>query len=211
MPVFNGAHTLPKALESLLQQTGARLQIIVIDDGSTDSSTTIARQIAPDAICIQQANRGPAAARNRGLALAQGDFISFLDADDYWPAGRVQHHMELFQQNPAVEMVIGPTRMIRLASDGESCLPMLPAPLIQHHLGSATCRRSVFERIGVLNEALRIGEDKEWFQRAFAAGIAIQMSPQVALVYQLREGSLTYGTIDHDHWFLAALRHHLRQ
>lgn len=210
VPVFNGANTLPKALKSVLQQYGAEMLIVLVDDGSTDDSITIARQLVPDIICVQQENRGPAAARNRGLALAQGEFISFLDADDYWPAGRIQHHMALFRQNPATDMVIGPTQMVRLAVDAGVVAPILPAPLIQQNLGAVTCRRRVFESVGVFNESLRIGEDKEWFQRVFAAHLTIEMSRNVALVYQLREGSLTYGTLDHQRWFLAALRDHLR-
>jgi glycosyltransferase involved in cell wall biosynthesis len=216
VPVFNGADTLPTALKSILQQCGAELQIILVDDGSTDASVTVARQLVPNSIAstqlthVQQENRGPAAARNRGLALAQGEFISFLDADDYWPAGRIQHHMALFRQNPAAAMVIGTTQLARLAVNPGAASPILPAPLIQQNLGAITCRRSVFESVGVFNETLRIGEDKEWFQRVLAAGLTLQMSRNVALVYQLREGSLTYGAIDHNRWFLAALRDHLR-
>lgn len=210
VPVLNGASTLPTALKSVLQQSGAELQIILVDDGSTDDSVTVARQLVPNSLCVQQENRGPSAARNCGLAQAQGEFISFLDADDYWPAGRIEHHLALFRQNPAADLVIGATQMVRLVVDAGAAAPILPAPLIQQNLGAVTCRRRVFESVGVFNETLRIGEDKEWFQRAFAAKLAIEMSRNVALVYQLREGSLTYGTIDHQRWFLAALRNHLR-
>jgi glycosyltransferase involved in cell wall biosynthesis len=212
VPVFNDADQLPTALASILCQTGADLELIVVDDGSTDDSLAIAREVAPGVIGISQANHGPAAARNRGLELAHGEFISFLDADDRWPTDRVAHHMQLFTQMPDADIVIGTTRTVRLiATGGQTTAPVLPAPLIQHHLASATYRRRVFERVGRLNPELRIGEDKEWFQRALAAGVSIHLTPSVALEYRLREGSLTYGTIDHSYWFLAALRHHLHR
>ncbi len=211
IPVFNAADTLPTALASVLNQSGADLEIIIVDDGSTDGSAAVAQGIAPDAVCIEQTNQGPAAARNQGLRLARGGFISFLDADDRWPAGRVEHHMQTFAQVPDTEIVIGPTLTVHLApGGGEAPVPVLPAPLIQHHLGSATYRRGVFARVWLFDPALRIGEDKEWFQRALAAGVAIHLTRALALEYRVRAGSLTYGTINHSQWFLAALRNHLR-
>lgn len=214
IPVFNGAATLPAALASVVSQQGARLEIIVVDDGSVDGSADIARCTGTEIVCVSQPNQGPAAARNRGLQLAHGDYISFLDADDYWPADRVWHHMTLFQENPDAGIVIGATQTVRLIGDasetGQRALPVLPAPLIQHQLGSATYRREIFDRVGLLTEALRIGEDKEWFQRALNAGVAIKMTPTIALYYCLRAGSLTDGTIAHHVGFMGALRSHLQ-
>lgn len=215
IPVYNGAATLPAALESVVNQQGARLEVIVIDDGSNDASADVARRVAPALVCVGQPNQGPAAARNRGLELVHGEFISFLDADDYWPADRVRCHMTLFQQNPDADIVIGATQTVRLIRDGaeagQKTLPVLPTPLIQHHLGSATYRRAVFDRVGLLNEALRIGEDKEWFQRALKVGVTIKMTATVALYYCLRAGSLTDGVIAHQVGFIAALRSHLHR
>jgi glycosyltransferase involved in cell wall biosynthesis len=212
VPVFNGAETLPAALNSILCQQGAACQMIVVDDGSTDNSGSVAQAFHPDICCVRQSNQGPAAARNRGLRLAQGDFISFLDADDCWPTDRVAHHMQLFTQIPGMDIVIGTTQTVCLIAGGkQTTRPILPAPLIQHHLASATYRRHVFERVGLFNPDLRIGEDKEWFQRALAAGVTMHLTPIVALEHRLREDSLTYGTVDHNYWFLAALRNHLRR
>jgi glycosyltransferase involved in cell wall biosynthesis len=212
VPVFNGEDTLATALASILNQRGAALEIIVVDDGSIDASAMVARQFGHNVICVAQTNQGPAAARNRGLELAHGAFIGFLDADDRWPNARVEHHMQLFAQAPDTEIVIGPTQTVRLApGDGEAPVPVLPAPLIQQQLGSATCRRSVFDRVGMFDPALRIGEDKDWLQRVLAARVAIRLTRAVALEYRLRPGSLTYGAINHSHWFLIALHNHLRR
>ena len=81
IPVFNGARYLRETLDSVFAQTHGDLEVIVVDDGSTDASADIARSYA-NVICLQQANAGHASARNRGLAAATGAFISFNDADD---------------------------------------------------------------------------------------------------------------------------------
>lgn len=212
VPVFNGAVTLADALASILAQEGVALEIIVIDDGSTDTSAAIAHSFGDTVVCVSQPNQGPAAARNVGLQIARGELISFLDADDRWPVGRVRHHVDILSQAPEIELVIGATQIVApVTASGAPVVPRLPAPMLQHHLGAATMRRRVFERVGLFNPALRIGEDKEWFQRALAANIAPYLVSTIALEYRVRSGSLTYGMIDHGHWFLAALRDHLHR
>lgn len=211
IPVFNNADTLPDALTSILEQSGAIIEIIVVDDGSTDESAAVLRAFDPGIVCVSQSNQGPSAARNRGLQLAQGEFVSFLDADDLWPSGRVQEHMQVFARSPEIQMVIGTTRMTHLSPprDG-AAIPIAPIPMIQHQLGSLTCRRQVFDRVGYFNPALRRGEDSDWCERALRLGVAIHITRTVAVEYRIREGSLTYGTLDHVHWFLVALRANLQ-
>ncbi len=85
IPLFNKAPYIRRALTSVLEQTASALEVIVIDDGSTDDGANIARQCGDARVrVISQANSGPGAARNRGLSLARGEFIAFLDSDDYW-------------------------------------------------------------------------------------------------------------------------------
>jgi hypothetical protein len=115
--------------------------------------------------------------------------------------------MKLFEQSPDVEIVIGTTQMVRPAdASGKTVIPVLPAPLIQHHLGSITCRSRLFKRIGLFDPALRIGEDQKWFRRMLAAGVPIRTTRMIALEYRMRKGSLTYGTINHGKCFIDALR-----
>ncbi len=210
VPVWNNADTLAQSLTSIIDQECAAIEIIVVDDGSSDESSAIAKQFG--VVCIRQENKGPSAARNLGLFSARGSWISFLDADDRWPKGRVRHHQSILLDNPDVDMVVGTTQTIfQPIHPGESAHPRLPAPLIQHHLGSITIRRTAWEKVGALDPALRCGEDKDWFSRALSAGIRIHMTKAVALEYYLRKGSLTYGTINHTHGFLSALHDSLRR
>jgi glycosyltransferase involved in cell wall biosynthesis len=83
IPTYNYAHYLPKAIKSCLDQSYKNLQIIVIDDGSTDNTREVVEGFGKDIVYVHQDNSGVSAARNNGLKLASGEFIAFLDADDY--------------------------------------------------------------------------------------------------------------------------------
>ncbi len=100
MPCYNAAPYVREAIASVLQQGYSSVELIVVDDGSTDGSTEIIQELAqthPDRIRLLHQNRaGPYAARNRGLALAQGNYVAFLDADDYWhPNALAELHVAL--------------------------------------------------------------------------------------------------------------------
>ena len=84
IPCYNGAAFLPETIESVLAQTYPPLEILVIDDGSTDDSATIAQAFGRPVSVHQQPNQGESVARNRGLEMARGDWVAFLDADDVW-------------------------------------------------------------------------------------------------------------------------------
>lgn len=103
VPCFNHARTLERAVDSALQQSGVR-EVIVVDDASTDDSLEVASALAAHdqrvQVCQQQNNRGPGAARNRGVAKATGQFICFLDADDELIGDFIGNALALFDQNP---------------------------------------------------------------------------------------------------------------
>jgi len=85
IPVYNGEALIDRCLRSVFAQVGPLdLEVIVIDDGSTDDSLARVKAYGPTLVLLQQDNQGPAAARNRGIASATGKYISFLDADDHW-------------------------------------------------------------------------------------------------------------------------------
>src|SRR5581483_4857500 len=96
VPVYNGAKYLRQALDSALGQTYPRLQLVIVDDGSTDSSAEIIASYGPRLCSIRQANAGVACARNAGIRAAAGDLIAFLDQDDWWLPEKVDRQVERF-------------------------------------------------------------------------------------------------------------------
>jgi len=103
IPVFNGERFLGEAIKSALSQTLPPYEILVIDDGSTDGSAQLAESFGPPVRVIRQENRGEAAARNRGIDAAQGDWIAFLDCDDVWKPEKLALQAALL--SPAVNCV----------------------------------------------------------------------------------------------------------
>ncbi len=187
VPVYNGAAFLGEALDSLRAQAYPALDIIVIDDGSTDDSARIAVEAGDDVRLLRQANRGPAAARNLGLAEARGDLIAFLDADDLWPAGKLAAQVARLAAEPSLEVALG-----RVQAFGAPGVP-LPAtqPVIDVHLGSGVFRREVFERVGGFDAGLRFSEDHDWFLRAREQGVRLVVMQAVTLLYRVHAGNMT--------------------
>lgn len=105
IPAYNCADCLARAIDSVLQQTYSRIECIVVDDGSTDSTAAVANSYDHTVKLIHQANSGASAARNRGIKQAAGELIAFLDADDCWHPSKVEKQVKLLQDHPEVVLV----------------------------------------------------------------------------------------------------------
>lgn len=101
IPVYNSAAFLQKSVQSLLQQTYPHIEIIIVDDSSTDNSYAIAQSLVADKVkVLQQPNAGAAIARNMGLAAATGDYIQFMDVDDFLSPDKIEKQVAALQQRP---------------------------------------------------------------------------------------------------------------
>lgn len=129
IPCYNCAHYLPEALDSVLKQTYPPLEIIVVDDGSTDNSGQIAASYGPPVRVVRQPNQGQSVARNRGVDEAKGEWIAFLDADDLWEPDKLRLQVETLRDiSPEVGCVYTHLYILR---DGQRLdIPELP----QYHL-----------------------------------------------------------------------------
>jgi glycosyltransferase involved in cell wall biosynthesis len=95
IPTFNRAGIVTRAIDSVLEQTYRRYEIVVVDDGSTDNTPDVLRSYADRIVYIRQKNAGPSAARNRGIRESKGEFLAFLDSDDLWLATKLERQVGL--------------------------------------------------------------------------------------------------------------------
>lgn len=108
IPVYNGRTHLAETLHCVLAQTHAPIEIVIVDDASTDDSVGLVAEVAPQALRLQQRNAGVSAARNRGLAAASGHYVAFLDQDDVWHPQQVERQVAWLEAHPACGAVSTP-------------------------------------------------------------------------------------------------------
>lgn len=131
IPAYNAAATLPRAIESVLGQTWPAHEILIVDDGSSDATADIARHYGDSVKLIQQPNRGVSVARNAGAAAAQGDWLAFLDADDWYEPDRLRLHAEWITEDSTLDFLTGDYEY--RDSDGQ----LLGTSMAQHASGRA--------------------------------------------------------------------------
>jgi glycosyltransferase involved in cell wall biosynthesis len=104
VPVYNSERYLGETLDSILAQTYRPLEIIVVDDGSTDGTAAVAAGYGHRVRYVRQANAGEAAARNRGLNVAEGEFVAFDDADDLWHPEKLERQVARLEHRPEIDL-----------------------------------------------------------------------------------------------------------
>ena len=174
IPTFNRAALLKKAIASVLSQTYKDFELIVVDDGSEDNTAEVISCFADRMTYIRQKNKGPASARNVGIKKSQGDFIAFLDSDDWWERKKLAVQMSEMQRNP--DLFISHTQEIwykneRLLNQKkrhekfhgyifDKCLPLCVASM-----STVMVRRELFDRVGLFDESLPCCEDYDFWLR----------------------------------------------
>ena len=153
IPVYNGERFLAEAVETVHAQEYDRLEIIVVDDGSTDRTSEIITSLKGDIQRIGQKNSGPAAARNKGLSVARGDVIAFLDADDLWPETKLNTQIPLLVDHPEVDIITGLVQYVELPEAEPSGIRFQSQDnsAIHVHPGAGLFRRAVFEKVGLFD------------------------------------------------------------
>jgi hypothetical protein len=193
IPVFNGADFLHKAVASVLSQNYSALEIIVVDDGSSDDIEDAVRALPIDVRFFRQDNGGPASARNRGIRDASGEFIAFLDVDDLWPANNLRSLLEALEESRA-DVVLGRGQLAELETDtGELRFVGNPEESFPYYIGSALYRREVFLRIGLFDPEMRYGEDTDWYCRAREGGLKVERLDRVSLIVCRHARNMTRG------------------
>jgi glycosyltransferase involved in cell wall biosynthesis len=205
IPVYNGERFIRKALESVLQQTLPASEILVIDDGSKDSSRQIVESEFGSAVTvISQKNGGLSNARNTGLRAATGKYIAFLDVDDWWDPRKLELQVKQLQAHPEaggnftglflVSDTTGETEK-RAPTDVSTLWPQLRWCNPSIAPSSVMVTREAVEKIGKFNEDLRACEDWDyWFRLVRSSGFT--SCPEPLTYYLLSSGGLS-GDADH--------------
>ena len=195
IPTFNGAHFLPDAIASVLRQHYPALEIIVVDDASSDEIEVAVQALPVDVRFFRQEyNMGPAAARNRGIKDASGELIAFLDVDDMWTDNNLHTMADALMADPALDVALAFGQLVYPnPRTGELVYMGSPDESFPYYIGCGLYRREVFRRIGLFDESLRFGEDLDWYNRANETGLRIEVIRQVALLVRRHGGNMTHG------------------
>jgi glycosyltransferase involved in cell wall biosynthesis len=192
IPVFNGERYVIEAIESVRRQASQGIEIIVVDDGSTDRTGDLVRALGDGVRYVRQPNRGPAAARNHGLRLALGEIVALLDADDLWPADKLALQLPYLLADPGLEIVLGKTRYFRRpAHPGAPDKVELSPPLFVIQLGCCLFRRAVFDRVGRFDETMCYAEDIDWFMRSRERQAKTILVDACTIHYRRHDGNMT--------------------
>lgn len=234
MPAYNCAGYVAEAIDSVLAQDYPNLELVIVDDGSDDDTADVIKGYSDRVRLFAQRNSGPAAARNFAVAKARGDYLAFLDGDDYWLPGKISAQMRYLTQHPESRFVYG--RFIRWeqAQDG-SFLPSDAVPrtaakdgvdapysgsiytklLLDNivHIITALIHRSVYDSVGGFDESLRTGEDYDFWLRVSRSFMADRLARDVALYRIHSTASTTVPRATHNEYTVLcrALERHGRQ
>lgn len=185
IPAFNAGKYLQAAVASVLAQTRAASQIIVVDDGSTDDTAAVAQRL-PGVQLYGKAHSGISATRNAGVAQVTGGYIAFLDADDLWLPDKLEKQLALLAAQPGTPGVFGRMRQFispELPAGQQARFQVDPHPTAGYVAGCLLMEREAFLRVGLFDEALPGGEFIDWMVRARQQGLDM---PQVEDLVLLR-------------------------
>lgn len=214
IPVYNGACYLAAAIESVLAQSLPPAEIIVVDDGSTDDGAAVACAFGPPVSVLTQTNRGPAAARNLGVAHSSGDLLAFLDADDLWLPDKLARQMQVLQDDPLCAAVVGGVENFISPELGVAqrwALAQAAAQTGDVHVGALLIRREAFRRIGGFDPRWRHTEFVEWWARAARLNLQYTVLPELVLRRRLHANNLTRREQNGRQEYPTMLREHVRK
>jgi len=183
VPAYNGERFLAEAIESILAQSYSNVQLIVVDDGSTDGTPQVAARFEDRITYVRQENAGPAAARNRGLKEVQGEFIAFLDADDLWEETKLERQLARFQERPELSYSVTLTQNFweEEAKEEEAKFAdhRKSKPMPGYVTQTLMVKKEWMDRTGGFDEDLDHGDSADWFQRVDEAGAVGELMDEV--------------------------------
>jgi len=189
IPVYNGEKYLLEAIETVINQTYKPLEIIIVDDGSTDNSKQIIASF-PEIKYLYQENQGVAVARNTGIAEAKGEYIALLDQDDLWAENKLQIQVDYLDNHQEIDYVLGHQQSFLQ----EGCekphwlkVKFLQESIPAYLVGALLARKNLFNIIGGFSDEYRYGNDSDWFAKTLDLGIKSKILSQVVLYKRIHD------------------------
>ncbi len=211
LPVYNRAHLVGEAARSVLGQSYSDYELIIVDDGSTDSTSEALGEFSGSAIILHQQNKGPAAARNLAVSKAGGELLAFIDSDDIWLAEKLERQVAFLDANPWAGLVHCDGWLVngarekadlesqptfyqrRKPPEGEAAAArIMRTPVITSHV---VLRREVLDRVGLFPEDLLIHEDVDLFLRMLEAGVGFGFVDRPLVIKRVFGDSLAIDTL----------------
>lgn len=200
IPTYNSARLVTEAVESVLAQTYARFEVVVVDDGSTDDTPDRLAPFGPRVRVIRQENRGPAVARNTGVRAGTGDLVAFLDSDDLWMPDKLKQSVAALEGDAEAGVVYTDFRMHEIETGLRYQVPMyrtsgrMARRLFVECRGVSTstivCRRACLDKVGLFDEELFRAQDWDMFIR-LAEVFPFRFVPEVLTERRLHRGNLS--------------------
>ena len=188
VPIHNGERFLGEALDSIAAQDYDAVEVIVVDDGSSDGGPSLAA--TRDVVLLRQERRGVASARNAGLDRARGEIVAFLDQDDLWMPLKLRRQVDVLTAHPDSVCLV---QLSYFLESGVAPPPWFGKRelLVGDHTGwapscVAVCRE-LFDRVGRFDERLQHGSDLDWSARALQMGIAVEVVPEMLVRHRIHE------------------------
>ena len=190
IPAYNAFETLAETLDSILAQSIAPAEVILVDDGSTDSTLEIATAYPGLVRVVSQSNRGCGNATSTGLELTKYPIIATCDADDIWLPHKMKQQLDYLDTHPESSIICSQLRLFHHHHfDREG------GPIKDGYLRSTlVIRRAVYDLIGaILDYSGSRGDLIDWFARCRDAGLSIDLLPEVLCLRRIIPGSVSYG------------------
>jgi len=184
VPIYNGAEFIGETLESIFAQTYKEYRIIVIDDGSTDNTREAVTKFGQSVNYHYQPSAGAGAARNRGIELANDEFVAFLDADDCWTPKKLERQISVLQENLKLDAVFGKVQQLNQNEweNRHNKLGNSSANSVAGYVpGAMLIRREFFLKVGMYSTIYKLGEVVDWYLRAEEANLKMKLLPDLVL------------------------------
>jgi glycosyltransferase involved in cell wall biosynthesis len=197
IPTRNGECYLGAAIESVLAQTHRALDVVIVDDGSTDATLEVARGFSPEARCLELRHLGLGAARNAGVTAVRGRYIAFLDQDDVWTPQKLELQLAAFDASPAPDLVFGNVREFispEVGPDVAARLRCVTASRPAALPGTMLATRAVIARVGPFSQRWVSNDFMAWLLLARELGAREVMLDEHVLSRRLHGSNFSHRT-----------------